>query len=290
MTGRELATISPVALLLLAAAWHYRPVGGQAQPPAKEVSNSLDMAFVHIPAGSFVMGSPDEETDRGADELQHAVTISRPFYLAVTEVTQGQYEKVMGKNPSFFSKNGTGKQRVEGMDTSKNPVEKVSWHDADQFPAGSWAEFPAEKGRTYRLPTEAEWEYACRAGAKTATQFGNHLDSNEANFNGLSPYNTDEGGPFWRRTTRVSEYKVNAFGLYDMHGNVQEWCADWYAADSYAKSPKADPAGPAEGTERVLRGGAWPNTGKACRSAARNKHAPDSASYTFGFRVVLMVK
>ncbi len=285
MTGRRLATISLLAPLTVTAVL----LAGLAQPPGREVTNSLGMSFVLIPAGTFTMGSPADEMDRGADETQHEVTITLPFYLGVMEVSQGAYQKIMGANPSFFSKNGTGKQRVEKIDTAGHPVENVRWIDAVAF-CKKLGEQPAEKSRTYRLPTEAEWEYACRAGSKTATHYGKSIDSTQANFNGLSPYNTAEVGSFYRRTTHGGEYKPNAFGLYDMHGNVQEWCADWYAADYYTKSPKSDPQGPAEGTERVLRGGAWVNSGKACRCAARNKHAPESASYTFGFRVVMMVK
>ncbi len=279
---------------VIALAWYSRPTLGRAeaaQAPERQLSNSIGMKFVLVPAGSFTMGSPSSEPHRGADEVQHKVAISRPFYLGVYEVTQGQYEKVMGARPSFFSTTGTGKERVGKADTSGFPVENVSWNDAVAF-CKKLGEMPAEKeaGRSYRLPTEAEWEYACRAGGPEATHFGEQMDANQANFNGLSPYNTTTGGPFFRRTLRVGSYQPNAWGLYDMHGNVQEWCADWYAADYYARSPKADPAGPAEGTERVLRGGAWVHSGKACRSAVRNKHDPGAATYSFGFRVVLVTR
>ena len=267
-------------------------LGAQAGPQAgRYVVNALGMKFVRVPAGRFVMGSPTDEEQRGTDEMQHAVTISRPFYLGVHEVTQGQYEKLMGKNPSFFAKSGGGKQRVGAADTANYPVDNVSWNDAVAFCAKLGATQGARAaGHTYRLPTEAEWEYACRAGGKAATHFGPQMDSGQANFNGLSPYQTTTGGPFLRRTTDVGENQANAFGLYDMHGNVQEWCGDWYAADYYAKCPEAGPPGPAKGTERVLRGGGWAHSGKACRCAVRNKMAPDAASYSSGFRVVLVVK
>lgn len=261
------------------------------EPPARTIVNALGMKFVRVPAGRFIMGSPADEEHRGADETPHPVTIRRPFYLGVHEVTQGQYEKLMGKNPSFFAKTGRGKQRVGEADTSNYPVDNVSWDDATAFcvKLGTLRGARAA-GYTYRLPTEAEWEYACRAGTKTATHYGAQMDSGQANFNGLSPYGTMIGGPFYRRTTNVGENRPNAFGLYDMHGNVQEWCSDWYAADYYAKSPEMDPPGPAKGTERVLRGGGWAHSGKACRSAVRNHLAPDRASYSSGFRVVLVVK
>jgi formylglycine-generating enzyme required for sulfatase activity len=288
MSGRLVTPISLAVLLSAAIAWQ-GDADTLAQAPAKERANSLGMKFVLIPAGRFVMGSPEDEVDRGTDEAQHEVAISRPFYFGVTEVTQAQYEKVTGSNPSFFSKAGAGRERVEGLNTPNHPVESVSWNDTAAF-CQKLGELAAEKGNTYRLPTEAEWEYACRAGTRTATHFGDSIDSNQANFNGLSPYRTAEGGPFWRRTTLVADYQPNAFGLYDMHGGVQEWCADWYSADYYAKSPKADPTGPNKGRERVLRGGAWVHSGKACRSAARNKQAPDAAVYSFGFRVVLGAK
>jgi formylglycine-generating enzyme required for sulfatase activity len=194
----------------------------------------------------------------------------------------------MGANPSFFSAKGGGKQRVAGKETSSHPVERVSWHDAVEF----CKKLSAMEKRTYRLPTEAEWEYACRAGTKTPFHAGEKFNSNFANINGLgySAYGTDEGGPFYRATVPVAEYKGNKFDLFDMHGNVQEWCADWYAADYYKDSSKDDPRGPEKGTERVLRGGAWPSSAKACRSAARNHLPPEERSYTTGFRVVLEVK
>lgn len=254
----------------------------------KEVKNSIDTKLALIPAGKFVMGSPADEKHRNADETQHEVAITKPFYLGVFEVTQGQYQKMMGLNPSSFSKNGPGKLRVANQDTSAYPVERVSWLDAVEF----CKKLSAQEGKTYRLPTEAEWEYACRAGTKTVFHVGNDFNSNLANINGLSysSYGKEEAGPFWRSTTKGGDYKMNAFGLYDVHGNVQEWCADWYAEDYYAKSPKSDPQGPSGGTERVMRGGGWPSSAKACRSAARNHLPPEEKNYTSGFRVVLEVK
>jgi formylglycine-generating enzyme required for sulfatase activity len=255
---------------------------------AKELRNTLGMKLVRVPAGTFRMGSPKEEVYRNEDETQHDVSITKPFYLGVYEVTQGQYEGIMGKNPAFFSAAGGGKQRVENKKTADYPVERVSWHDAVEF----CKKLSAKESKKYRLPTEAEWEYACRAGAKTVFHTGNDFNSNLANINGLiySSYGKEEAGPFHRSTVKVGEYKPNAFGLHDMHGNVQEWCSDWYAADYYAKSPKEDPQGPAEGSERVLRGGAWPSSAKACRSALRNQMAPEQSSWTSGFRVVMEAK
>jgi formylglycine-generating enzyme required for sulfatase activity len=260
----------------------------------KKIINSVGMKFVLILDGTFTMGSPETEVGRGSDESQHEVTITRPFYLGVYEVTQGQYERVMGKNPSFFAPTGGGKQRLGKKATDDHPVENVSWNDAVAFckKLGERSDEQAA-GHTYRLPTEAEWEYACRAGTTTPFHYGSDLDSYKANFNGLiyAAYGKAGAGPFFRCTVKVGDYQPNAWGLYDTHGNVQEWCADWYAADYYyAKSPKADPPGPATGAERVLRGGGWPNSGKAVRSAVRNKLPPDEKHYSAGFRVVLVTK
>jgi formylglycine-generating enzyme required for sulfatase activity len=255
---------------------------------SKEISNSLGMKLVRIPVGKFQMGSPNEEYYRSADETRHEVAITKPFYLGVYEVTQGEYEKVMGTNPSFFAKSGGGSERVKGKDTAAYPVERVSWLDAVEF----CKKLSAKENRTYRLPTEAEWEYACRAETKTVFHTGNDFNSNLANINGLSysSYGKEESGPFHRSTVKGGEYKANAFGLFDMHGNVQEWCSDWYSEDYYKNSAKNDPQGPEKGAERVLRGGAWPSSAKSCRCAARNKLAPDDKTYTTGFRVVLEAK
>jgi formylglycine-generating enzyme required for sulfatase activity len=298
-TGRSIATPAVIVLLALTAlaAGYWLIVGrdasatstGQNAGKVETVENSLGMSFASIPAGTFTMGSPKTETDRGADETPHEVKITKGFHLGVHEVTQGQYEKVMGVNPSFFTPTGPGKVKVKIKDTSRWPVECVTWHDAVEFcrKLGALPKEAAAK-RTYRLPTEAEWEYACRAGTTTALHYGDNVDSYAANFNGLSPYGVGRGGPFHRRPADVGSYQANKFGLFDMHGNVMEWCQDWYAADHYAKSPAEDPTGPADGKEKVTRGGAWSNSGKACRSAVRTKLAPGQSHYGLGFRVVMM--
>lgn len=260
----------------------------QPKDPPKEIKNSIGMTLVRIPPGSFTMGSPEKELHRQKDETPHEVAITKAFYLGNLEVTQGQYEKIMESNPSHFSAKGGGKQQVLDRDTSSYPVERVSWSDAVEF----CNKLSSKEGKTYRLPTEAEWEYACRAGTTTVFHHGNDFNSTLGNINGLSwsSYGKETSGPFYRRTTGVGEYKRNAFGLYDMHGNVQEWCSDWYDADYYKSSPKSDPPGAQKGTERVLRGGAWPSSAKACRSAARNHLPPEEKTYTTGFRVVLEMK
>jgi formylglycine-generating enzyme required for sulfatase activity len=271
--------------------------------------NSIGMDLVLIPPGKFVMGSPIAEQalarktnkeagykspdDLYADEEQHPVEITRPFYLGVYEVTQAEYEKVMGSGivPSHFSRGGKGKDKVEGMDTSRFPVEKVSWQDAVEFCA-RLSERDAERraGRKYRLPTEAEWEYACRAGTRPTApfSFGRSISSEQANFDGHHPYGGADKGTYLGRPAPVGSYRPNAFGLYDMYGNVWEWCADCYDKDYYRKSPKQDPRNDKAAQERrVMRGGSWWSHGHYCRTASRLSGAPDGRAADIGFRVVL---
>jgi uncharacterized protein (TIGR02996 family) len=231
-------------------------------------ANSLGMTFALIPAGKFLMGSPKSEEGRFDDEgPQHEVAITQPFSLGVHPVTQGQYKKVMGKNPSYFTrKNGGG---------ANHPVEQVSWEDAVEF-CRQLSARPEEMaaGRTYRLATEAEWEYSCRGGANSSMPFtfGDSLSSTQANFDGNHPYGGAAEGPYLERTTPVGSYKPNAFGLFDMHGNVWEWCLDWFAP--YTRKDLKDPTGPTTGDLRVLRGGSWNYFGSYCRAAYRCRNVP----------------
>ncbi len=257
-------------------------------PRPRRLTNSLGMELVLIPAGSFKMGSPKEEKeyirktfgaaagDWADQEEQHDVEITRPFYMGAYEVTQEQYERIMGKNPARFHKdNGGG---------PTHPVEKVSWEDAVEFCKRlSAMEEEKRAGRMYRLPTEAEWEYACRGGAEqyAVFHFGNALTSTLANFNGNHPYGGASKGPYLGQTTPVGSYPPNTFGLYDMHGNVWEWCQDWYDKDHYKNSPIV-----VRPEARVLRGGSWAFYGWNCRSANRGKLAPDDRVVNVGFRVV----
>jgi formylglycine-generating enzyme required for sulfatase activity len=243
-----------------------------AQPP-EEITNSIGMKLVLIPKGTFMMGSPESEEGRQKDETQHEVTISKDYYLGVTEVTQGQYEKVMGTNPSWFQKS-----RVQGSDNSRYPVDNVSWEDAIEF-CKKLSDFEEEKkaGRVYRLPTEAEWEYACRAGSKTAFSFGESSNS-------LGDYAWFDGNSNGQ-THPVGEKKANAWGLYDMNGNVEEWCSDWFG--EYPKGAVSDPVGPREGSFRVIRGGGWDLEAPFCRSAYRRRLDPSLRRYYIGFRVAL---
>jgi formylglycine-generating enzyme required for sulfatase activity len=246
----------------------------------RTVSNSIGMAFAIVPPGRFQMGSPDTEPGHREHEgPQHPVAITRPFYMGVYPVTQAQFEKVMGRNPSAFSRGHGG--------GAEHPVESVSWHDAVRF-CEALSRVPDEQihGRAYRLPTEAEWEYCCRAGTKSAFSYGDKLDPKDCHFASSSAVGKSGGQG---RTEPVGKHRANTFGLYDMHGNVQEWVNDWYEEYYYFDSPTDDPLGPDRGTLRVVRGGCWTAFGNDCRSAARRGHTPSSPTNTIGFRVVLAV-
>jgi uncharacterized protein (TIGR02996 family) len=275
--------------------WHRRADELQKQGvrvPAPTLTNAVGMQLALIPAGRFRMGSPDSEADRSDDEGPvHEVAITQPFFLGVYPVTQGEYQRVMGSNPSHFSKSGGGKAKVKKLDTQRFPVESVSWEDAGEF-CRRLSELPEEcaAGRAYRLPSEAEWEYSCRGGALSYQTFhlGDSLSSTQANFNGNYPYGQAKKGPFVERPTLVGQYQPNGFGLFDMHGNVWEWCADWYGDDYYRSSLAEDPQGPASGGGRVLRGGSWVDDGWGCRRAGRYDSAPGNRGLGYGFRVVLV--
>lgn len=260
-------------------------------PCVPEWVNSVGMRFALIPSGTFLMGSPEEQEVRYPEEgHQHEVEISQAFYMGVYEVTQGQYERVMGKNPSYFSQTGKGKEKVSGLDTVDFPVECVSWEDAVEFCKKLNAlDGKKPRGYVYLLPTEAEWEYSCRGGASSyqAFHFGNSLSSTQANFDGNYPYGGADKGPYLERTCKVGSYPPNAFGLYDMHGNVWEWCQDWYGEKYYATSPPRDPDSPPNVSYRVLRGGCWGSTGQSCRSAIRSWYTLSNGSFFLGFRVAL---
>lgn len=250
--------------------------------------NSLGMKLALIPAGEFLMGSAERAPGAREDEQpQHQVRISKPFYLGVYEVTQGEYEQVMGENLSSFSRAGLLKDAPEELDVSRLPADNVTWFAAIEF-CRRLSEMPAEKqaGRVYRLPTEAEWEYACRAGTTTVFAIGDDLSSTQANFNGKHPFGDAEPGPFLNRTATVGSYEPNAFGLYDTHGNLNEWCLDRFGRDYYRYSPSEDPRGPRQGTSRVIRGGDWYSDARDCRSAFRYADIPEGRFYALGMRVV----
>ena len=253
------------------------PRSGGSKGAVRLVKNSIGMTFVRINAGTFRMGSPDEETGhREHESPTHEIRITKPFYLSVVPVTQEQYEKVKHKNPSKFNRHHGGGHG--------HPVENVTWDQAFRF-CDRLAKMPEEEvhHRTYRLPTEAEWEYACRAGTLTPFSCGERLTGNDAVFAG-------SGGPHGGKSTApVGQTAGNQWGLHDMHGNVQEWVQDWFEEYYYFDSPADDPLGPKRGTLRTVRGGCWAMLASDCRSAARRGHAPDAPSDTIGFRVVLVI-
>ncbi len=279
----------PLATMLvgwsLFAALAVRPaVIEAAEPPT--VTNSIGMKLVLIPQGRFTMGSPVEEEGSEDDETPHPVTLTADFYLGVTEVTQEQFRRVTGSNPSNYQGNKAAELNprtgrvVRAVDTASYPVENVTWPEAVEF-CRKLSALPGEQqsGRVYRLPTEAEWEYACRAGSKTAYSFGPAVDklAEHAWFD----QNTKTPKP-------VGTRKPNAWGLHDMHGNVWEWCADWMG--DYPATAVTAPSGPDKGTDRVVRGGGWDIDAAACRSAYRDGGEPTTRLESLGFRVAVTVK
>jgi uncharacterized protein (TIGR02996 family) len=254
------------------------------RPAVAESVNSIGMRFALIPPGRFRMGSPRNERTRSADEVAHEVAITRPFSLGVVPVTQRQYERVMGSNPSYFRPAGEGSGSVAGLDTGDFPVETTSWLDAVEFCERlSKSAAEASAGRSYRLPTEAQWEYACRAGISSRYPWGEGMAAAAA----FANYRRD-GGP--DRPSVVGSYRPNAFGLYDMQGNVWEWCHDWYQPKYYERSPRADPRGPRSGEGRICRGSAFDDSGETkCRSACRLYGSANGRYRFVGFRVALDV-
>ena len=262
----------------------YLPRPTMTLQPGSTMVNSLGMKLAYIPPGEFDMGSPEEEEGRSSDETRHQVRLTKGFYLGQYEVTQEEYVRVMGRNPSDFKTGNPGPgQRVAGQDTKRFPVENVDWEDAVEF-CKRLSELPdeAKAGHVYRLPTEAEWEYACRAGSKTAYSFGESSTSlgDFAWFDDNSKY----------RTHRVGLKKPNAWGLYDMYGNVKEWCLDPY--DDYPKNSLTNPMGSTSSLDRVTRGGGWLDFETSCRSAMRSRCAQTHRQYDGdqGFRVVLSLR
>ncbi|MGL4553910.1 MAG: SUMF1/EgtB/PvdO family nonheme iron enzyme [Gemmataceae bacterium] len=245
--------------------------------PLPEVTNGVGMRLVLVPQGAFVMGSPPFEANRYADEELHRVTLTRAFWVGVYPVTQAQNQAVMGHNPSGSSH------------APDHPVERVGWAEMNEFCAAlSESRDEIRAGRAYRLPTDSEWEYACRgAGAHTTPfHFGAKLSSEVANFNGSKPYGGARRGPNRGRTTPVGRFPPNVLGLRDLHGNVWEMCSDYYAEDAGGE-PRTDPTGPPSGTHRVLRGGAFDSGSVGCRCAHRGMGAEQSADPDTGFRAVL---
>jgi formylglycine-generating enzyme required for sulfatase activity len=232
----------------------------------------VEYAFRWCPAGTFLMGSPESELNRKNNETQHQVTLSRGFWMQETEVTQEQWESVMGNNPSYF-KGG------------RLPVEQVSWNDCQEYMRKLNALVSSDYDYEFSLPTEAQWEYACRAGRTTPFNFGSTLNGDKANCNGNYPYGTSTKGKYLDRTTSVGSYQANGWGLYDIHGNVCEWCSDWQG--DYSTGSVTDPTG-ADGSDRVHRGGERNYGAGNCRSAYRHRSKPSAGYGYLGVRCSLV--
>ncbi|MGD8368632.1 MAG: formylglycine-generating enzyme family protein [Desulfobacterales bacterium] len=241
-----------------------------AEEPRARIRNSVGMEFVLIKPGSFQMGSPEDEPGRFVGEIRHKVNLTKPFYMQTTEVTQAQWEALMGGNPSSHKRCG-----------ENCPVEQVSWEDAQRFVRKLNQKEGTDK---YRLPTEAEWEYACRAGSTTAIPNGtitNFQCNVDDNLNEICWY----CGNAQNLVHPVAGKKPNAWGLYDMLGNVQEWCRDWFGA--YPSDEVVDPTGPKKGTYRVMRGGAWFSPARDVRCASRFGSPAPYRFQHIGFRLAV---
>jgi len=233
------------------------------------ISNSLGMTFRLIPSGTFVMGSPSDELGRDSDETQYTVTISEPYYIQTTEVTQGQWKAVMGSNPSSFTSCGLN-----------CPVEYVTWDVAQTFIAA----LNAMGEGSYTLPTEAQWEYAARAGSNKAFANGDiSYTSTDSNLEIMGWYESNSGST----SHAVAQKNANAWGLYDIHGNVWEHCNDWYGA--YPTGSVTDPEGASSGSLKVKRGGSWNFNARGCRSAERSCNNPDISASGMGLRLLRML-
>jgi formylglycine-generating enzyme required for sulfatase activity len=246
-------------------------VSGQTVPDPY-ITNTIGMTFVYIEPGTFTMGSPSSELGHFSGETQHQVTLTKGYYMQTTEVTQGQWSAIMGNNPAHFNSCG-----------DNCPMEYVSWDDVQAFIT---VLNEKEKSNQYRLPTEAEWEYAARAGSISALANGLITKTEcelDANLNAMGWYcgNSDNS------THPVAQKQANAWGLYDMHGNVLEWCNDWY--EDYPSNSVTDPEGPSSGTNRMLRGGSFNYYAKDCRSAARSASTPGTRSCHIGLRLINML-
>jgi formylglycine-generating enzyme required for sulfatase activity len=280
------------------------PDGEQPSWPstlAVKLGDGVEMEFVLLNPRSnaeYFMGSPPDEKERNPSEKsfdaekQHKVILTKPFYLAKYLVTQEQYEKVTGRvNPSYFAASGGGEEDVKGLDTNQFPVETVSWDEAAKFceemmnwRGGQMPSALRQQGYRFALPTEAQWEYACRAGTTAPFHFGSILNGNQANCDGNYPYGTEEKGPSLQRACKVGSYPANASGLFDMHGNLWQWCQDYYGPYDL---PAEDPLGSVKHYEEhaVLRGGSWGDVAMYCRAAYRYDLARSYRCNLVGFRV-----
>ena|SRR5665213_1288831 len=257
-------------IYLLIAFVNRVPVQAAESVPPKTYTNSLGMKFVWIAPGTFMMGSPKEEKERSTDELQHKVTLTKGFYMGIYAVTQEQWTELMGRNPSKFT------------DGKNLPVEQVNWMECQNF----IKKLQEKEKKPYRLPTEAEWEYACRAGTTTPFYTGETISTDQANYNGNYAYGGGKKGVYREKTMPVGSFPPNPWGLYDMHGNVWQWCQDLFSEYPKKQEVAVDPVG-VTGENRVIRGGSWIDNPMECRSAYRGGSGPALRHSLVGFRVCL---
>lgn len=243
----------------------------QTETTHPTITNTLDMKFVWIAPGTFMMGSPKEENSRKNDETQHKVALTHGFYMAIYTVTQEQWTQLMGKNPSKF------------QDGRNLPVEQVSWADCQEF----IKKLQDKEKKPYRLPSEAEWEYACRAGTTTPFYTGETISVEQANYNGNFVYADGKKGIYREKTMPIGSFPANPWGLYDMAGNVWQWCADMF--DEYPKKEVIDPQ-VTTGENRVIRGGSWIDNPRECRSAYRGGSKPTLRHSLVGLRLCFSVE
>ncbi len=237
-----------------------------------KIKISTGLNFVPIASGCFLMGSPLSEKDRAEEEHQHPVCITKDFLMGKYEITQGQWEAIMGQNPSHFNECG-----------ARCPVENISWEDIQLF----IKKLHKKTGFKFRLPTEAEWEYAARAGTTTAFSFGDNINTSQVNYDGDYPYKGKTIGLDRKQPVSVGSLPANPWGLHEVHGNVFEFVQDWHDVNYYKLSPKNNPQGPKDGSFKIRRGGSWRFDAKFCRSAFRGRFRPDSKSKLLGFRLAM---
>ena len=255
----------------------------QAKSFVEELGNNVRLEMIEIPGGVFTMGA--NESDQNDERPQHQVKVSG-FWMGRVEVTREQWREV-ARMKSLKQQRDLAEDPSRFKDSWRQPVENVSWDEAVEF----CARLSGKTGKTYRLPTEAEWEYAARAGTETAFAFGPTITPRIVNYDGNYPYGSAPKGEYRSKTVPVGSLLVaNAFGLYDMHGNVWEWCSDWYSSSYYAECEQrgtvTDPQGPSTGSYRVICGGSWSSSAVYCRSAARSAGAPGCRGDGLGFRLV----
>ena len=238
--------------------------------PEKYIEPHTKMEFVLIKAGNFIMGTPPSEAGQHKMDHYHKVELTKPFYMGEYEVTQEQWQHIMHSTPSHFSALG-----------DSFPVENINWYETQEFIKKLNV---LNSNGHFSLPTEAQWEYACRAGSNTPFNTGENLTTDEANFDGNYPYKEFPKGIFRNKTTKVGSFKPNAWGLYDMHGNVWEWCEDWFC--EYPEAFVKDPVGDCESDLKVIRGGSWYFNAESARSGRRYTHHPEDRGFSLGFRLI----